>query len=117
YTGHICIHHKSAGVKRNYCLIDFFRRVNSIGIIYKIIKDLNRTAFIGAIIYENGLFSYIILSEGLYIGQKIFSGNKKGYKGKLKLGFASFLYYFNLFSILNNIELKPFLGATISRAA
>ena len=45
-----------------YCLIDFYRRINSFGIIYKIIKDLNRTAFLGSILYENGLFSYIIFS-------------------------------------------------------
>lgn len=44
--------YRSGGVKRNYCLIDFYRRINAFGLVYKIIKDLNRTAYIGAIIYE-----------------------------------------------------------------
>ena len=47
FTGHICVHHRSGGLKRNYFLIDFYRRLNSYGFIYKIINDLNRTAFLG----------------------------------------------------------------------
>lgn len=52
FSGNICVHNRSGGVKRNYCLIDFYRRINAFGLVYKIIKDLNRTAYIGAIIYE-----------------------------------------------------------------
>jgi len=117
YSGHICIHHKSGGVKRNYCLIDFYRRINSFGIILKIIKDLNRTALLGAIIYENGLFSYIILSENITLGQKLYSGSKKNFRGKLKNGFASCLNYINLFTIVNNVEIKPYTGAILARSA
>ena len=117
HSGHICIHHRSGGVKRNYCLIDFFRRVNSFGIIFKIIKDLNRTALLGSIIYENGLFSYIILSEGIKLGYKLYSGSKKSFRGKLNTGYALPLRRINLFTIVNNIETKPFTGATIARAA
>jgi len=117
FSGKICIFHRSGGIKRNYCLIDFFRRINSFGLIYKILKDLNRTALLGGIIYENGLFSYIILSEKLNIGDKIYSGTKKIFKAKLKNGFAISLKYINLFTIINNIELKPYNGSSLSRAA
>jgi len=117
FTGHICMHHKSGGIKRNYCLIDFYRRINSFGLIYKIIKDINRTAFLGSIIYENGLFSYIILSEGLSLGDKIYSGSKKKFKDGIKVGFALSLNVVNLFTIVNNIELKPYTGSKLSRAA
>lgn len=117
FTGRICMHHRSGGVKRNYCLIDFYRRINSFGIIYKIIKDLNRTAFIGSIIYENGLFSFIILSEGLQVGDKIYSGSKKKFLDKLKNGFALPLNVVNLFTIVSNIEFKPYTGSKFSRAA
>lgn len=117
HTGHICIHHRSGGVKRNYCLIDYFRRINSFGVIFKIIKDLNRTAFLGAIIYENGLFSYIILSEGIQLGTKLYSGSKKNFRGKLKNGYASCLSFINLFTIVNNVEIKPYTGAKIARSA
>jgi len=117
FTGQICVHHKSGGVKRNYCLIDFYRRINSFGIIYKIIKDLNRTAFLGSILYENGLFSYIILTEGLKIGDKIYSGSKKNFKDKNKKGYALCVNFMNIFTIVNNIEYKPYTGSIFSRAA
>jgi large subunit ribosomal protein L2 len=117
FSGHICVLHKSGGIKRNYCFIDFYRRINSFGIIYKIIKDLNRTAFLGAIIYENGLFSYIILSDNLKIGDIIYSGTLKNFNNKLKNGFALSFKSINLFTIVNNIELKPYMGASLSRAA
>lgn len=109
--------YRSGGVKRNYCLIDFYRRINAFGLVYRIIKDLNRTAYIGAIIYENGLFSYIILSDNLKIGDKIYSGSKKNFKGKIKAGYAISLNWINLFTIINNVETKPYSGAIIARAA
>jgi len=117
FTGHICMHHRSGGVKRNYCLIDFYRRINSFGIIYKIIKDLNRTAFLGSIVYENGLFSFIILSEGLKVGDKIYSGSKKKFRDKVKIGFALPLNIVNLFTIVNNVEYRSYTGSKFSRAA
>jgi len=111
------MHHRCGGVKRNYCLIDFYRRINSFGIIYKIIKDLNRTAYLGSIIYENGLFSFIILSEGLQIGDKIYSGSRRKFRDKIKNGYALSLNSINLFTIVNNIEYKPYTGSKFSRAA
>jgi len=117
FTGHICVHHRSGGVKRNYCLIDFYRRINSFGLIYKIIKDLNRTAFLGSIIYENGLFSYIILSEGIKIGDRLYSGDIKNFRGKIKNGFALCLNVINLFIIVNNVEINPYNGSKMARAA
>jgi len=116
-SGHICVHHQSGGIKRSYILIDFFRRINSFGHIYKILKDLNRTAFLGGIIYENGLFSYIILTEGIKLGGIIYSGSKIRIKNKFKIGYALTLNSINLFNILNNIELQPYKGSTLARAA
>jgi len=86
--------------------------------LYKIIKDTkNRTSFLGAILYENGLFSYIILTEGLVNGNLIYSGSYLTVKQNLKKGFALPLYLINLFTIVNNIELNPYKGASLSRAA
>jgi large subunit ribosomal protein L2 len=95
--------------------IDFYRRVNAFGLVYKIIKDLNRTALIGAIIYENGLFSFIILSEGVKVGYKLYSGSKR--KNKTLKGYAISLQYVNLFTLVNNVESRPYKGAAIARAA
>jgi len=117
FSGHICVHHRSGGVKRNYLLIDFFRRVNSFGTIYKIIKDLNRTALVGSIIYDNGLFSFIVLSEGCKIGDKLYSGSFKNFRSKIKNGFAIILNLINLFTIVNNVEFRPYHAAALSRSA
>jgi len=85
YTGTICVHHQGGGNKKKYIYLDFFRRINSYGIVYKIIKSAFRTGLIGGIIYENGLFSYILLTENLKKGSCIFSGtNKYGSKKEEK---------------------------------
>jgi len=117
FTGTICIHHRNGGVKRKHTFIDYYRRINAFGLVYKIIKDLNYTAHIGAIIYENGLFSYIILSDNVNIGDKIYSGSKTSFKGKLKKGYAIPMNFINLFTIVNNVENKPFTGSIMARSA
>ena len=93
FLGTICVHHRLGGNKYKKFNIDFHRRIEQYGYIYKILIDNNRTAFIGSIIYENGLFTNIILADNLNIGNKIYSGmlNKN-----LKIGYTS---------ILNNIKL------------
>lgn len=124
FSGKICVHHKYSGIKNQYIYIDFYRRINNFGYLYKIIKTSYRTAFIGGIIYVNGLFSYIIISEKSKIGSLIYSGIKK----KKKYLFLKNKYkYLNsssiilkdmcLFDISSNIEKYPYSGGSISRAA
>jgi len=112
--GTITVHHKCGGNKRNFINVDFFRRINNYGFVYKIIKDSRRTSFLGGIIYENGLFSYIILAENIFLGQKIYSGI---FNNLNKIGYTSLLKNIKLFDILNNIEIYPRKGATLSRSA
>jgi len=80
---------------------------------------MNRSALLGAIIYENGLFSYIILSEGLNVGDNIFSGLMKNLNlnYKVQKGYAVPLNLISLFTIVNNIEFKPYSGSIFSRSA
>src|SRR3546814_17950915 len=63
--GRICVFHRGGGNLKKYRLIDFYRRLNLFGYVYKILYDPNRTSYIGLIFYENGLFSYIILSDNI----------------------------------------------------
>jgi large subunit ribosomal protein L2 len=118
YLGKICVHHQSGGNKKKYIYIDFFRRINSYGYIYKVIKCSNRTALIGGIIYENGLFSHIIISETIKLGSKIYSGtiikNDNDYN---IVGNSVIIKKIKLFSIVNNIEKYPFSGGSLIRAA
>jgi len=112
--GTICVRHKFGGNKLKFFNIDFFRRINSYGYVYKIIKYNNRTANIASIIYNNGLFSYIIISENIILGQKVYSGI---FNTLNKVGYTSLLKNVNLFSLINNVEIYPKKGASITRAA
>ncbi len=106
--GKICVYHKSGGNKNQYICIDFYRRINNFGYIYIVLKTVNRTAFIGGIIYENGLFSYIILSEGLNLGDIIYSGSFNYDNTEILTGYALPLKNYNLFTLINNIEITQF---------
>lgn len=115
FSGKICVNHKFTGNKNLYYNIDFYRRINCYGYVYKIIKSSKRTALIGGIIYQNGLFAYILLSDGLVVGNKIYSGFEN--KNTINNGDTLLLKNINLFSIINNIELYPIKGSIISRSA
>lgn len=117
FSGTICVHHKSGGNKNQYYFIDFYRRINNYGYIYKILKCSNRTAFLGGVIYENGLFSYILLTETLKIGARIYSGSFYNNDDINTIGITLPLRKIRLFSIINNIEKYPFSGGSIIRAA
>jgi large subunit ribosomal protein L2 len=115
--GRICVYHQGGGNKRRFKLIDRFRRVNQYGYIFKILSDKIQTAFIGMILYVNGLVSFITLSDGVIIGSKIFSGYILNSKNVFKNGSAVLLKDINLFSVINSVEIFPFSGFKIARAA
>jgi len=120
FAGIICVQHKGGGLKKNVYNIDFFRRLNNYGIVFKIFKVSFYSSFIGLILYQNGLSSYILLSNNVIIGDLIYSGTllkKENKKEKILLGFALPLFYMNLLSMIHNIELYPFSGSSLMRAA
>jgi ribosomal protein L2 len=114
FTGKICVHHREGGSKKNYYLIDFFRRLNMFGHVYKVIRNSTRTAYLSGVIYQNGLFSYIILSENLNLGDSLYSGYLHDIN---QVGSTSLLKNIKLFAILNNIELYPNSGSSLVRSA
>jgi large subunit ribosomal protein L2 len=75
FLGKVCIKGRGGGNKNNYRLIDFYRRINVFGTIFKILYDCNRTAFIAFILYKNGLSSFIIATESVNLNDSVFSGN------------------------------------------
>ena len=115
--GRICVFHRGGGNSKKYRLIDFYRRLNLFGYIYKILYDPNRSGYIGLIFYENGLFSYIILSDNINIGDRIFSGDLFVNNNCYLQGSAIPLKFIPLFNIVNNIELLPTKGAVYIRSA
>jgi len=74
FLGRICVYHKGGASKVKGLLIDRFRRLKQSGFIIKILKISGITAFIGLILYNNGLSSFIILSENTFLGSYIYFG-------------------------------------------
>jgi len=120
FLGRICIRHRGGALKRRQYYVDFFRRSNMLGYILKIQQTSFYTGNLGLIIYQNGLSNYILLAEDLQIGDYIYIGttllknNETFYK---KLGSALPLSYISLFSKIHNLELYPFKGGQLARAA
>jgi len=115
--GLISVHHRKCRTVKKAFYVDFFKRINSYGFIFKIIKTSLFTSFIGLIIYENGLSNYILLSENVNVDNILFSGSFIKKSVKLLKGYSLPLSYINLFSIVSNIELYPFRGMVYSRSA
>jgi ribosomal protein L2 len=80
------------------------------------LKLFHYSALIGLVIYENGLSSYILLSHLIEMDKKIYSGSR-GRKVPLLIGSALPLAYLKLFTIISAIELYPFSGSLLARAA
>ena len=116
FTGKICVHHQGGGNKRCLYLIDFYRRINCYGYILKKIKISTYSSYIGLIIYENGLISYILLSDNININYKLYSGDNIDEKN-IFIGSAIPLSNIKLFMIISNIELYPYSGSKLIRSA
>jgi len=118
FLGRVCFVGRSFLKKKRYIKIDFFRRINQFGFLFKLIYDLNRTRRVGQVIYQNGIISCIVLSESLKMGNIIYSGSKINLLNtQIKIGDALPLKFMNLLSLLNCIELKPFKGAQLMRSS
>lgn len=118
FSGKICVFHRGGGNKKLYRIIDFFGRLDTFGYLFNISYDPNRSAFVGLVLYDNGLFSNIILVDGLNIGNKIYSTDLSTNKDLVISKGSSFLLNdLNLFSVVSNIETRPFFGASLARSA
>lgn len=114
-SGKICIRGKGCGNKRLYTFIDFYRRINLKGRIINIIYDTNRTSLIAAILYFNGFCSYILLQKDVKLNDNLYSGSF--YTSTIMNGYSITLKNLPLFSNISNIEIKPFRGSSLCRAA
>jgi len=116
FFGRVCVRGQGKGNKKLYRFIDFFRRLNFKGKVIKFLYDLNRSARLALILYFNGICSYILLQKNIKLNSIIYSGSKN-LDEIIKEGYSMPLKYMPLFSKISNIELKPFTGSTLCRAA
>ena len=116
--GRVCIKGRglcNSSYRGLFRFLDLYRRINKYGFILNIYYDPNRTGKIGLVLYENGLTSYILLQKNLKVLDTIYSGSV--FEKKIKQGYSLPLKLMPLFSVLSNIERKPFYGGNICKAA
>ncbi|PIR66627.1 MAG: 50S ribosomal protein L2 [Parcubacteria group bacterium CG10_big_fil_rev_8_21_14_0_10_36_14] len=113
--GKITVHHRGGGAKRYVRIVDFRR--NRYDLPAKVLTfeyDPNRSANIALIQYEDGKKSYILVPQGLEIGNEVISS-----KGKvpIKTGNRTILENIPVGEMIYNIELSPEAGGKIVRGA
>jgi large subunit ribosomal protein L2 len=116
FLGRVCVRGQGGGNKKLYRFIDFYRRLNLKGKVIYLLYDPNRSAQIALVLYLNSLCSYIIIQKDIFLNDLIYSGSKLCDE-PINNGFSMPLQYMPLFSNVSNIELKPFIGSSLCRAA
>ncbi|MBX2859785.1 MAG: 50S ribosomal protein L2 [Vampirovibrio sp.] len=113
-NGRITCRHKGGGHKRAYRVIDFKRNKRGIPATVATIEyDPNRNVLISLLHYVDGEKRYILLPEGLKVGETVMSGPD----AEIKPGNALALSDIPLGLHVHNVELIPGKGGQMVRAA
>jgi large subunit ribosomal protein L2 len=112
--GRLTVRHRGGGEKRAYRRIDFKR--DKWGVPAKLATieyDPNRSARIGLLHYRDGDKRYMLVPNGLSVGDEVVAGPD----AEARLGNALPLRNIPLGTTIHNIELVPGKGAQIVRSA
>jgi large subunit ribosomal protein L2 len=112
--GHLTVRHRGGGEKQHYRRIDFKR--DKVGVparLATIEYDPNRSARIGLLHYRDGEKRYILVPNGLRVGDVVVSGPGV----EARVGNALPLADIPLGTTIHNIELVPGKGGQIVRSA
>jgi large subunit ribosomal protein L2 len=112
--GRLTVRHRGGGEKTHYRRIDFKR--DKFGVparLATIEYDPNRSARIGLLYYRDGEKRYMLLPNGLKVGDIVVSGHD----AEARLGNALPLATIPLGTTIHNIELTPGKGGQIVRSA
>lgn len=112
--GRITVRHQGGGNKRSYRQIDF--RQDKIGIAAKIETieyDPYRTAFISRILYKDGERRYILIPDGLRVGDIIINSPEAVFS----IGNRTLLKRIPVGTFVHNVEIYPGGGAKLGRSA
>jgi large subunit ribosomal protein L2 len=112
--GRMTVRHRGGGAKRNYRRIDFRRDKWDVPAKLATVEyDPNRSARIGLLHYADGEKRYILVPNGLQVGDTVVAGAK----AEARVGNALPLKAIPLGTMLHNIELIPGKGGQIVRSA
>ena len=114
-NGRLTVKYRGGGSKRMYRIIDFKRRdcAEIKGTVKSIEYDPNRSAFISAVYYENGIKRYIVAPENVNVGDQIISGSGVA----PEIGNALPLKEIPTGTFVHNIELNKGAGGVLVRSA
>src|SRR6187551_1791004 len=112
--GRMTVRHRGGGEKRHYRRIDFKRDKDGVPARLATIEyDPNRSARIGLLHYHDGEKRYMLVPNGLNVGDTVISGPE----AEARVGNALPLRNIPLGTTIHNIELVPGKGGQIVRSA
>lgn len=112
--GRITVRHRGGGAARRYRLIDFGRSERDVpGKVVAIEYDPNRNVNIALISYANGAKKYILMPEGLAVGDVIIASEA----AEAKVGNALPLVNIPVGFMVHNVEIRPHSRGTFVRSA
>ncbi len=112
--GRITMRYIGGGAARKYREIDFKRMHRDVpGMVTSVEYDPNRNVRIGLIWYKNGAKTYMLMPEGLAIGDTIIAGNEI----EPKLGNSLPIRNIPIGFTLHNVEIIPNSGGKFARSA
>jgi large subunit ribosomal protein L2 len=112
--GRITVRHHGGGAARKYRIIDFNRVERNVnGKVVAVEYDPNRNVRIALVVYENGAKRYILMPEGLTVGQTIIAGEHVD----PLVGNCLPLRNIPVGFMVHNIEMVPGSGGKLVRGA
>ena len=112
--GRMTVRHRGGGEKRHYRRIDFKRdKLDVPAVLATVEYDPNRSARIGLLHYRDGDKRYMLVPNGLNVGDTVVAGNK----AEARVGNALPLKSIPLGTTIHNIEIVPGRGAQMVRSA
>lgn len=99
---------------RKYRIIDFSRVVRDLrGRVTSIEYDPNRNVRIGLVAYENGAKHYMLMPQGLQVGDFVMAGRN----AEPKIGSSLPLRNIPVGFVVHNVEMTPGSGGKLARSA
>jgi large subunit ribosomal protein L2 len=112
--GRITTRHIGGGAVRRYRIIDFRRSQRDVLAVVKAVEyDPNRNVRIALIQHTNGIKRYILMPEGLAVGDQVHASKT----AELKVGNALPLRNIPVGFMIHNIEMTPNSGGSFVRSA
>ncbi len=111
--GRITTRHQGGGARQFYRTINFGLAEGVTAVIEQIEYDPNRSSRIARIKESNGLYHYVLVANGMKVGQTISSGEEAA----IEIGNRLPLKNIPVGSTIHAIELQPGRGAQVVRSA